>query len=211
LKFNRQGCPYIIKKELKMSTKKRLTLHRHSDKTPDGKHISHAGKLLAMATGAIYKDQVHHVFFGPLIRTTESLCYLTAGNPEVFSDVTIFPSPIIGLGDEALFTQIATSKFKNLVSTEGLSFLEATLQAHDNETVEEFGQKSILAIRDMFQTMKDRQIGVGVFHDPIIALAAHFLGFENARSLESMESITFEQDEDGSITVVGINPAGMVI
>ena len=60
----------------------------------------------------------------------------------------------------------------------------------------------------MFNVMDKDQNGLGVFHDPTIALTAKFLGFEDARSLSDMESITFTMDDDGNIDVVGINPAG---
>jgi len=187
---------------------KKLTLYRHSEKTQDGNHISFTdGLRLAMATGATITDNISHVFHGPLPRTAETACYLVAGNPNAFSDATQH-DPIVGLGDNDLFSEMFPDNVRNLVGK--YSVLGAVFQGHGDTVASEFAQRGIDAINEMFDLMENDEIGVGMFHDPTISLAAHFIGLPNARSLKSMESITFIQDDDGNIKAIGINPAGVV-
>ncbi|MCD4760374.1 hypothetical protein K8R42_00565 [bacterium] len=186
-----------------------LTLHRHSDKTEHeldkGKRISAGGAKLANGVASrLYpaNQPIDIVFHGPLPRTLQTLTYMMFNNA-AFDNVVQYPEPISGLGDDAMFATMFTDEVKVLIPEHGL--LGAILEYYDDETAKAFANQCLAGIKAQFDLMELGQTGVGVFHDPTIALAAWLLGYEDVRSLESMESISFQQDTDGTITVISLN------
>lgn len=178
---------------------KTLIIHRHSEKTPGGNHISTAGRLLATITAAIrYRGKkADHMFWSPLIRTLETAIAMMVGNASF--DNAIMHDPVVGLGTSETMTLIVTDKFKDATAG-GMSKLEALLNTGEAPIIKVLAEEAEEGLRRMFSQMSDGQLGVGIFHDPLISLAAWWLGLKDARSLESMEAIVFTMNDDGMIT-----------
>lgn len=176
---------------------KTLDLFRHSDKTPDGKHISYQGMELANGIGGNYDTPVHHVFCGPLVRTRETLVAMMVLNTG-FENAEIH-EPIDGLGSDELFKSLVTDEARTAIKG-GKSSMEGVLDNCDERVLADFENGARDALKQMFGLMADDQHGVGIFHDPTVPMLAKFLGMEDTRSLESMEAIRFTLDEEGEIT-----------
>ncbi len=176
---------------------KTLILHRHSDKTPDGEHISKAGLEKAQAYGNMcYRGKVvNHLFYSPFVRTVETATAMRLDN-QAF-DAVVMHEPMFGLGSEEAFIVMATAEFKSAVTT-GASNLDA-LSIHKDERYRMFLDEGFQALRAMFAQMGEGELGVGVFHDPLISLIARHLGYSEARSLEEMEAIVFMMNSYGGI------------
>ena len=178
---------------------KTLITHRHSEKTPDGQHISAAGRQVANVNAALYYRGkiVHHLFWSPLIRTTETAISMMVNNAAF--DNAMMHVPGYGLGSQDTMGLIITDKFKDLLAG-GLSNLEALFASAEPNIIKVLAEETEEGLRRMFAQMSDNELGVGVFHDPLISLAAKRLGLKDARSLEVMEAIVFTMNDDGVIT-----------
>ncbi|MFA6466536.1 MAG: histidine phosphatase family protein [Patescibacteria group bacterium] len=179
---------------------KKLNLHRHADKSPDN-HISVTGRRQAKDEGKRYDrtygpDGVQHIFVSPLIRTTETAYAMISGR--FAFDQTAVHNAVTGLGDDEMFRQMVTAEFKDAVS-HGASNLDA-LSVHSDEFIADLIARGEMAIRAMFDAMLDGQLGVGLFHDPTIPMLARHFGLTDARSLNSMEAITFRCSPSGVIS-----------
>lgn len=176
---------------------KTLVLFRHADKTKDGRHISAKGRNQASETAIMLEDAIQHMFFGPLIRTTETAYAMMTGY-DVF-DETVIHDPIDGLGSDELFARMVTDEVKTKIKLDGMSNLEAVLSSHDADTLEGFKADGLRAIHVMMDAMDDGDLGFGIFHDPTIPLIGMFMDLPDARSLSSVEPIIFRQDDNGRI------------
>jgi hypothetical protein len=153
---------------------------------------------MAHGFGVVYyrNKKVAHVFTSPLITSTETLISIMVGN-KAFEDAVQHVA-IEGLGTKDALTLLNNEQFRDLVAGD-VSTLEAVVIAHDLDIREVFVDEAMVAIKEMFACMADGELGVGVFEDPFISMAAEVCGLEDARSLEPLEHIVFKMDDGGDI------------
>jgi len=177
---------------------KRLRYVRHSDK--EGDLISAEGLERARkeAPDGLYTD----LFYGPVYRTLQTLA--AAMTVIEFTVTPRLHEPIEEIGTNELFGRVAVPKFRENVS-EGLSNLEAVDITHPEEMISQLEFDAAKGVEKMFAEMPDGGFGLAYGHDPIISLAARYFNADEVRSLKTLEWIDFFMNDEGEITVTGIN------
>ena len=179
---------------------KRLRYVRHSDKAGD--FISAEG--LERARKEVPEGQYTDAFYGPIYRTLQTLAAAIGGliGGMMSCEIKVH-QPVEEIGTTDLFAEMATPEFKAAVSS-GFSNFEAVDEVHLWEKVHGWEVNAAKCVAWMFSEMDDGGFGLAYGHDPLISLAARYLGFKDARSLKTLEYIDFIED-GGMISVGGIN------
>lgn len=176
---------------------KTLFLHQHSE--VEGGHVSAVGRMLAHNYGMYYRGRqpVNHVFCSSLVWTTETAVALMTGCTAF--DGAVVHHPIEGLGGKYSLRLLGEAELDDLVDGD-LSRLPSNLRADQREgVISTFYSEAVEAVKRIFAVMEDGQLGVGIFHDPFISLAALNFGLQDARALIPMEYIVFTMDDNGDI------------
>lgn len=168
-----------------------LILQRHSELAKDGRHVSSDGMEMAHAYGLIYyrKREVHHVFTSPVQVTVETMVAMMVNN-KAFAKACRHPA-IQGMGSHDSLILLCNDQFSDL-SAGGVSVMEAFVASHDPDVRHILEEEAMLAIHEMFASMAEGELGVGVFHEPFITLAAHLCGLRDIQCLDILEGIVFE-------------------
>lgn len=170
---------------------KTLILHVHSELAADGRHVSNMGLNMAHSCGSVYyrNREVQHVFTSPVQVTTETIVAMMVEN-RAFDQVCRHPA-IEGMGSDDLLVLLCNDKFSDLIDG-GVSVMEAFRASHDRDLQHILEDEAMLAVKKMFASMSYGELGVGVFHEPFITLAAHLCGLRDLESLEVLDGIVFE-------------------
>lgn len=176
---------------------KTLFVHQHTEAVNG--HISTLGRALVNNYDIYYRSQppVRYVFYSSLLWTTETAVALMTGR--VAFNEAVIHGPIDGLGDKYSLQLLGQSSFDDLANGDLSRLLSDLREDHREEVVRTFCIGAVEAVRNMFAIMEDGQLGVGVFHDPFISLAALAFGLEDARELVPMEYVVFTMDDNGDI------------
>lgn len=185
---------------------KTLHLRRHSIKDGANNTIGTKGLQLAFEEGIIAHlagSRYKKLFHGQLIRTAQTALAFCQG----FGYVPAVMPVMDGLGDDALFAEIANAGFKAAVAS-GLSNFAATRQVHGDEQASIWAHRGCGAVETMFFSMNDNEVGVGFFHSPTIELVAWHYGAEHSEidgwdQLKDMEGLVFACDDSRIILVAG--------
>lgn len=175
-----------------------LHLRRHSIKDGPNNTIGPKGLELAVKQGKLVKVGYDKLFHGPLVRTAQTALAFCQG-----LGYTPFIMPVVsGLGDEALFAKMVTEEFRAAVK-KGLSNFAAVQLVHDSEKIAAWTNQARLALMQMFDSMKDCEIGIGFFHSPTIELTALACSAsdvadaaEDWTRLRDLEGLVFVHDQE---------------
>jgi hypothetical protein len=190
---------------------KHLDLYSISFETFQAKCIKEASYTLAgdVARRNYQNVVVGSIFSGTTLLSMEMAHHMTHEN-SAFVYAHNFIGSIAGLGDAVQFQRFFNNHVLILIEMSRQNpcdTFEIMLQYgnyHFGFGIGTLRQNCLDAVNYMFSLISDDRLGIGVFHDPFVALAAHFLGFEGARSLRDMEAISFVMGDDGKIRVLGI-------
>ena len=189
---------------------KRLDLYSISLATLDNKLITEDFyALVANVAKRNYQDpnlMVEAVFSGTTILSARIADDMAFENP-AFANAHNFVGNISGLGDSTQFQRFFNEHVLIEMSRknpyDAFEIMLLHKQFHFGFGLGTLRQNCLDAINYMFSLISAGGLGVGVFYDPFVALAAHFFDFEGARSLRDMEAISFVMD-NGKISVLGI-------
>jgi len=176
---------------------KKLRYFRHSDKK--GQFITPAG--LARAKRELPRETYTDGFFGPLIRTAQTLLAFA----EALDWKLRVHEPIREICDEIMEDQGGTPEFLSAVE-DGLSNFDAVNVSFSQDRIELIQGEAELAVIEMFVKIEDNGYGLAVGHDPLISLAAQAFGWKEPRSLKTLEYIDFEETDNGQIRFVAVGP-----
>ena len=199
-----------------MAKDKYLLACRHSDKTPDGKHISAAGLQLVFdrlpyMIGRVFQMAgnggmvITDFFHGIEVRTSETMAAGVCAT-RAFG-ATIHAEPIAEMGDDETFGSWIKAGFSTLVKG-GMTNLQAAKSVLDGRTASAFSEMCRICftgISDAFSQMTG-QFGLGFFHSPTVEMSAVSVWAEMPEDLRlnSLDGILFKQDEAGVISVIGV-------
>ncbi len=186
---------------------KTLYALRHSDK--DGKmknRIGTGGVELANLLGSNFPVQdVTDLFHHELPRTTETALAWLSGY--YYSNVTVHPV-VPGMGNDEIFGAMATEGMRKLAPEMGN--FRAVLKDSGEEKCREWAEGFMNAVRAMFDVMDHGGTGVSFSHSPTVEFCAYAVSEYGelddaiANGLGSCQGIILKQDEDGTITLVGL-------
>lgn len=168
-----------------------LILHLHTELAEDGRNVTSDGLDLAHGYGTVYyrKKEVQHVFNSSVQVTTETLVAMMVKN-KAFAKACRHPA-IQGMGSHDSLMLLCNDQFSDLIAG-GVSVMEAFVASHDPDVRHILEEDAMLAIHEMFASMAEGELGVGVFHEPFITLAAHLCGLRDIQCLDILEGIVFE-------------------
>ena len=148
--------------------------------------------------------RIARLFHGLLLRTAQPALAFCKG----LGYVPTFMPAVSGLGDDAMFKEMANEAFRAAQKT--MSNLQALQASHPAERYVEWAKGSRAAVDSMFEQMGDDEIAVGFFHSPTIELAASTLqndlvplpdGWNN---LKELDGLVFVQSTGGLLGVTKI-------
>lgn len=158
--------------------KKYLLICRHSDKTPDGKHISGAGYQLIfsrlprmIATNVLETInqsslEISDFFHGIEVRTCETMAAAVCATQKF--KATVHGEPIEQLGDDVFFGTLMARGFADQVKATGTNLKAAEAVLGDSFAGE--CQRCHNGVQRMFHEMVGK-FGLGFFHSPTVEMA----------------------------------------